>query len=246
MSRKATRATSSPWAAIPPIRPGYRRWTGRRARRHGRRSDRPAWRPRRTPSPPTRCAPRIPPPRPRQVARADVDGPDAQPGATVTTASATCPAGTRMFGGGYRVTETVAGTGSGLQPQQGYHMRGSYPSTGTGTPPGRGRRQRDERRDLDRPAAGRRPGPRQRQARHHRRPSRSAQRAAGQRRPVELALTDTPDPVIIGEGLTYRLAIAATPVRRPPPRLEGHPRAAGGSRVHLGEHGGACTMRRAP
>ena len=64
---------------------------------------------------------------PVQVARADVDGPDAQPGTTPTTATATCPAGTRMLGGGYRVDETVAGVGSGLQPQQGYHMRGSHP-----------------------------------------------------------------------------------------------------------------------
>jgi len=39
-----------------------------------------------------------------------------------------------MLGGGFRADETVSGT-SGLQPQQGYHMRGSYPSTGSGTPP---------------------------------------------------------------------------------------------------------------
>jgi hypothetical protein len=71
---------------------------------------------------------------PVQVARVDVDGPDAQAGTTITTASATCPSGMRMLGGGYGVDETVAGTGSGLQPQQGYHMRGSYPST-PGTPP---------------------------------------------------------------------------------------------------------------
>jgi hypothetical protein len=71
---------------------------------------------------------------PVQVARVVVDGPDAQPGTTITTASATCPAGTRMLGGGYGVDETVAGVGSGLQPQQGYHMRGSYPST-AGSPP---------------------------------------------------------------------------------------------------------------
>ena len=66
---------------------------------------------------------------PVQVARADVDGPDAQPGTTPTTATATCPTGTRMLGGGYRVDETVAGVGSGLQPQQGYHMRGSHPGS---------------------------------------------------------------------------------------------------------------------
>ena len=66
---------------------------------------------------------------PVQVARVDVDGPDAQPGTTPTTATATCPAGTRMLGGGYRVDETVAGVGSGLQPQQGYHMRGSHPGS---------------------------------------------------------------------------------------------------------------------
>jgi hypothetical protein len=65
---------------------------------------------------------------PVQVARTDVDGPDAQPGTAPATASATCPAGTMLLGGGYRVDETV-GTTSGLQPQQGYHMRGSYPGS---------------------------------------------------------------------------------------------------------------------
>ena len=33
--------------------------------------------------------------------------------------------------GGYRVDETV-GSSSGLQPQQGYHMRGSYPADSSG------------------------------------------------------------------------------------------------------------------
>jgi hypothetical protein len=69
-----------------------------------------------------------------RVKRIDLDGPDAQPGTSVTTASATCPATSRMLGGGYRVLESVAGVG-GLQPQQGYHMRGSYPSTTGATPP---------------------------------------------------------------------------------------------------------------
>jgi len=72
---------------------------------------------------------------PVRVKRVDVDGPDAQPGTTITAVSATCPAGTRMLGGGYRVLESVAGVG-GLQPQQGYHMRGSYPSNTAATPPG--------------------------------------------------------------------------------------------------------------
>jgi hypothetical protein len=65
---------------------------------------------------------------PVAVARVDVAGPDGQTGSTVTVASASCPAGTRLFGGGYSVDESVGGTG-GLQPQQGYHMRGSYPSS---------------------------------------------------------------------------------------------------------------------
>jgi uncharacterized repeat protein (TIGR01451 family) len=64
---------------------------------------------------------------PVSVARDDVDGPDAQQGTTSTTATATCPADTRLLGGGYRVDETVAGVGSALQPQQGYHLRGSHP-----------------------------------------------------------------------------------------------------------------------
>jgi outer membrane biosynthesis protein TonB len=71
---------------------------------------------------------------PVQIARVDFSGPDAQPATTITTATAVCPAGTQMFGGGFRTDETVNGT-SGLQPQQGYHMRGSYPSTDSATPP---------------------------------------------------------------------------------------------------------------
>jgi phosphodiesterase/alkaline phosphatase D-like protein len=39
-----------------------------------------------------------------------------------------------MLGGGYSYDETVAGVGSRLQPQQGYHPRGSWPST-PGSPP---------------------------------------------------------------------------------------------------------------
>ena len=64
---------------------------------------------------------------PVRVARVDVAGPDAQIGTTVTTVPATCPSPTRLFGGGYAVDETV-GAISGLEPQQGYHVRGSYPS----------------------------------------------------------------------------------------------------------------------
>ncbi len=64
---------------------------------------------------------------PIRVARVDVAGPDAQTGTTLTTVPATCPSPTRLFGGGYAVDETVGAVG-GLEPQQGYHVRGSYPS----------------------------------------------------------------------------------------------------------------------
>jgi uncharacterized repeat protein (TIGR01451 family) len=66
---------------------------------------------------------------PVAVARVDAAGPAAQPGTTTTAASATCPAATQLIGGGYAADETVGAT-AGLQPQQGYHMRGSYPTTG--------------------------------------------------------------------------------------------------------------------
>jgi Tol biopolymer transport system component len=66
------------------------------------------------------------------VARVDAPGP--QVGTTFTTTTAVCPTGTRMLGGGFKTDQTVNGI-SGLQPQQGYHMRGSYPSTGPTTPP---------------------------------------------------------------------------------------------------------------
>ncbi|HEY5197092.1 MAG TPA: beta-propeller fold lactonase family protein [Solirubrobacteraceae bacterium] len=65
---------------------------------------------------------------PVQVARTDVSGPNGQAGTTLDTASATCPTATRLVGGGYEVDESVGAT-DGLQPQQGYHMRGSYPTT---------------------------------------------------------------------------------------------------------------------
>lgn len=64
---------------------------------------------------------------PVRVARVDVNGPVAQPGTTPIQAQSSCPTGTRLLGGGYKVDERVGAT-SGLQPQQGYHMRGSYPS----------------------------------------------------------------------------------------------------------------------
>jgi uncharacterized repeat protein (TIGR01451 family) len=68
---------------------------------------------------------------PVRVARADVDGPDAQVGTTVTTVPVSCPTGTALLGGGFRVDESV-GALSGLQPQQGYHLRGSFPSDAAG------------------------------------------------------------------------------------------------------------------
>jgi hypothetical protein len=64
------------------------------------------------------------------VSRTDSSGPDAQAGTTVTTATASCDEG-RLMSGGFRVDETVGAT-SGLQPQQGYHMRGSFPVDGSG------------------------------------------------------------------------------------------------------------------
>jgi len=67
---------------------------------------------------------------PVQVARQDISS----TAGGVITATPVCPSGTQLLGGGFRADETVSGT-SGLQPQQGYHMRGSYPSTGSGTPP---------------------------------------------------------------------------------------------------------------
>jgi uncharacterized repeat protein (TIGR01451 family) len=62
-----------------------------------------------------------------RVARVDQAGPDAQPGTTVLSQAVACPAGTRLLGGGYKVDEFVGGV-DGLQPQQGYHMRGSFPA----------------------------------------------------------------------------------------------------------------------
>jgi hypothetical protein len=64
------------------------------------------------------------------VARTDSAGANGQAGTTVTTATVSCASG-RLMSGGYRVDETVGSTG-GLQPQQGYHMRGSDPVDASG------------------------------------------------------------------------------------------------------------------
>ena len=66
---------------------------------------------------------------PVQVVRNDVSGPLKQTGTTTVNSPATCPSGTRLLGGGYQVTENL-GSLTGLQPQQGFHMRGSYPTSG--------------------------------------------------------------------------------------------------------------------
>jgi uncharacterized repeat protein (TIGR01451 family) len=145
---------------------------------------------------------------PVQVARTDVDGPDAQLGTTVTTASATCPAGTRMLGGGYGVDETVAGTGSGLQPQQGYHMRGSYPST-PGTPPAA---VSDATANPDTWTALVQAGGQNLAVGKHM-TTRAYVLCATEPPPpdnadVSLALADAPDPVTVGDTLTYTLTVA--------------------------------------
>jgi hypothetical protein len=74
---------------------------------------------------------------PVQVARADIAGPDAQLGTTTTSATATCPAGTRLLGGGYRVDETVARipATTSLQPAQILPTRGTATLRPTPTPP---------------------------------------------------------------------------------------------------------------
>jgi hypothetical protein len=69
---------------------------------------------------------------PVQVARQDASS--TSMGGEALTATSVCPTGTRLLGGGFRADQTVNGT-PGLQPQQGYHMRGTYPSTGSGNPP---------------------------------------------------------------------------------------------------------------
>jgi hypothetical protein len=67
------------------------------------------------------------------VERKDTSGPNGQTGSTVTSATiGGCPTATQLVSGGFEVDETVGST-SGLQPQQGYHVRGSYPSGSTGT-----------------------------------------------------------------------------------------------------------------
>src|SRR5207245_490076 len=61
-----------------------------------------------------------------QVARVDATGP--QTGSTFTTSTVSCPSGTLVDGG---VSVDQSG---GAVPQQGVHLRGTYPSDGSGTP----------------------------------------------------------------------------------------------------------------
>jgi uncharacterized repeat protein (TIGR01451 family) len=139
-----------------------------------------------------------------QVERVDVDGPDAQPGTTPTTATATCPAGTRMLGGGYRVDETVAGVGSGLQPQQGYHMRGSHPG-GPAAPAA------DDATDPSSWTALVQAGGQNLSAGKHM-TTRAYAMCATQPPPptsadLSLSIADAPDPVLAGGTLDYTLTV---------------------------------------
>jgi hypothetical protein len=65
-----------------------------------------------------------------QVARVDATGP--QTGSTFTTTSVPCSSGALLDGG------VIADQAGGATPQQGVHLRGSYPSDATGTPLGNG------------------------------------------------------------------------------------------------------------
>jgi len=64
-----------------------------------------------------------------QVARADLAGPQAA--STFTTSTVACASGTLLDGG-------VSVDVGGATPQQGVHLRGSYPSDATGSPLGNG------------------------------------------------------------------------------------------------------------
>lgn len=59
-----------------------------------------------------------------QVARVDAPGPVT--GSTFTTTTASCVSGDRLLGGGVLTDE-----GLNVEPQQGVHLRGSYPATDT-------------------------------------------------------------------------------------------------------------------
>jgi hypothetical protein len=57
-----------------------------------------------------------------------VDAPGPQTGSTFTTTTAPCVAGDRLLGGG-----VMTDKGLNVQPQQGVHLRGSFPSDASGT-----------------------------------------------------------------------------------------------------------------
>jgi len=60
-----------------------------------------------------------------------VDAPAPTTAGTFTNTTVACPSGTTLLDGGFAIDETV-GTTSGLEPNQGIHSRGSFPSDGSG------------------------------------------------------------------------------------------------------------------
>lgn len=140
---------------------------------------------------------------PVQVARTDVDGPDAQTGTTPTTAPATCPSATRLLGGGYRVDETV-GTTPGLQPQQGYHMRGSYPGTAS-APAGDGSQPQTWTALVQAGGQSLSPG---KHVTVHGYAMCATEAASPDSADLSLSIADAPDPVTVGHPLTYTLTVS--------------------------------------
>jgi uncharacterized repeat protein (TIGR01451 family) len=154
-----------------------------------------------------------PSPPPVEVARVDVPGPVAQPGTTTTTGSASCPSATQLIGGGFAADETVGAT-AGLEPQQGYHMRGSYPSTSAAASPGatppsevaNGTSNPETWTDLLQLGGQTLPAGDFGVLHVYAMCARSA--APPGTADLSVSLSGTPDPVVVGQQLTYSMGVA--------------------------------------
>jgi uncharacterized repeat protein (TIGR01451 family) len=109
-----------------------------------------------------------------------------------------------LLGGGYRVDETV-GTTSGLQPQQGYHMRGSYPGSATATATATDGSQPDAWTALAQ-AGGQSLSSGRHVTTHGY--AMCATEASPSGADLSLAIVDAPDPVTVGHALTYTLTVS--------------------------------------
>jgi len=142
------------------------------------------------------------------VVRADVidhpAGPgNANPGSDpIATATATCPLGTRLLGGGELAIGSAGGDDRGV-PQQGVHARGSYPSDLAGAPAADGATAPTSWTAIVQSGGTPTPGTDTFAFALCAQPA-----VVGDQADLSVAIDDAPDPVTAGDELTYDVAVA--------------------------------------